>query len=100
MRIQYKNAVYDDRNAANRDYEALIAKTDRAERQGWSIVLQAQNDLHWLQSACTVTSASRHEYFRRAYANLIDYVEVDGVVANRALLCDCDGECKKVAIDR
>ena len=57
VRIRYKSAIYDDRSTANRDYEALIAKTDRAERQEWSIVLQAQNDLHWLQSECAVTSA-------------------------------------------
>ena len=100
VRIQYKSATYGDRDAANQDYKTLVAKTELPDRQGWSIVLQAQNHLHWLQSECAITGASQQEYFRRAYANLIDYVEVDGVVANRALLCDCEGECKKVAIDR
>ena len=100
LRIQYMSAIYGDRDTANQDYETLIAETDRPDRQGWSIVLQAQNDLHWLQSQCAATDASQQEYFRRAYANLIDFVEIDGVVANRALLCDCEGECKKVAIDR
>lgn len=100
VRIQYKNAMYSDRDVANQDYETLISKTDRPDWQGWNILLQAQNDLHWLQSECAVTGVSQQEYFQRAYANLIAYVEVDGVVANRALLCDCEGECKKVAIDR
>lgn len=100
VRIQYNNATYGDRDAANQDYATLIAKTDLPDRREWSIVLQAQNDIHWLKSECAVTGTSQQEYFRRAYANLIDYVEVDGVVANRALLCDCEEECKKVAIDR
>ncbi|MDJ0956215.1 MAG: hypothetical protein QNI91_05150 [Arenicellales bacterium] len=100
VRIQYKNAMYDNRDVANQDYEKLIAKTDRPDRQVWSIVLQARRDLHWLQSECAATGAIQQGYFRKAYANLIDYVEIEGVVANRALLCDCEGECKKVAIDR
>ena len=100
VRIQYNNAIYGDRNVANQDYETLIANTDRPDRQGWSIVLQAQKDLHWLQSECAATGVSQRDYFRRAYANLLDFVEINGVVADRVLLCDCEGECKNITIDR
>ena len=101
VRIEYKNAMYSDLDTANIDYERLIAKTDQPDlSREWNIVLQAQNDLHWLQAECMMANSPPVEYFRQAYANLVSYVEGTGTMANRALLCDCDTQCKKVAIDR
>lgn len=99
LSMQYIDARYEDQAAADVDFEQ-IAAADELPHDQWKIVLQAQDEMHWMQAACSVFGQSAAAGFRRAYANLVSHAEAFGVRANRALLCGCESACMTVAIDR
>jgi hypothetical protein len=90
--------VFGDRDAAGRAYADLSDATDAPAAGGgrWVIILQAQNEVHWLNSKCGLPRSA----FGQVYADLVESVERKGVIANRALLCRCGAKCAEVAIDR
>lgn len=100
--LQYIDARYEHQSAANTDFDKIVRTVEDGESLSdeWKIVLQAQNEMHWLQAVCTMFESSPAESFRQAYANLVVHAEAKGVRANRALLCGCETPCMTVAIDR
>lgn len=92
--LYYRHGSYPGAAVAGADFDRLQPLLG-ADGE-WDVVLLAGDGVYWLNAACPLTA----ERFSEVYAGLVDTAEQEGPAVNYALLCACDSDCTRVAVDR